>query len=71
MAFYQFLALFPSLLVFLAVSSRVPHFGDHVNAIFAELTGQVLPDQVSQALMTAIGGSAINNSGAPTTGRAD
>ena len=55
MAFYQFLALFPSLLIFLAVTSRIPQFGAHVSHTVGDLGGQVLPGQVSQILreMTA------------------
>src|SRR5262249_5100396 len=48
MAFYQFLALFPSLLVLLALSSRVPHLGDYISDTVRDLGGQVLPAQVSQ-----------------------
>ena len=50
MAFYQFLALFPSLLIFLAVTSRVPHFGGYVSDTVRDLGGQVLPAQLSQLL---------------------
>ncbi len=50
MAFYHFLAIFPSLLVFFLVSARVPHVGDHVKNALQELSSQVLPDQVSQLL---------------------
>jgi membrane protein len=48
MAFYHFLAIFPSLLVFLAISARVPHLGGHMKSALQELADQVLPDQVSQ-----------------------
>jgi membrane protein len=48
MAFYHFLAIFPSLLAFLAISARVPHIGDHMNTALQNLSSQVLPDQVSQ-----------------------
>jgi membrane protein len=50
MAFYQFLALFPSLLIFLQVAGRVPHFGDYVSGTVRDLGGQVLPVPVSQLL---------------------
>jgi membrane protein len=50
MAFYHFLAIFPSLLVFFLVSARVPHLGDHVNNALQELSSRVLPEQVSQLL---------------------
>lgn len=50
MAFYQFLALFPCLLIFLAVASWIPEFGERVNHTVSDLGGQVLPAQVSQTL---------------------
>jgi len=63
MAFYQFLAIFPALFVFLAITARVPQFGDHVNSTLRDLTGQVLPDQVSQLLrqiMDELNGHALS-----------
>jgi membrane protein len=54
MAFYQFLAIFPSLLVFLAISARVPHLGLHVKSTLQELSRQVLPDQASQLFDTMV-----------------
>jgi membrane protein len=54
MAFYHFLAIFPSLLVFFLVSARVPHLGDHVKNALQELSSQVLPEQVSQLLQTVM-----------------
>jgi membrane protein len=50
MAFYHFLAIFPSLLVFFLVSARIPHLGDHMRNSLHEMSSQVLPDQVSQLL---------------------
>lgn len=50
MAFYQFLAIFPSLFIFIAITARVPDFGDHVNSTLRELSGQLLPAQVSHLL---------------------
>ena len=50
MAFYQFLAIFPSLLVFFMISVRIPHFGDHIKNALQDLSNQVLPDRVSQLL---------------------
>jgi membrane protein len=50
MAFYHFLAIFPSLLVFFTISARVPHLGDHVRNALQDLSGQVLPNQVSLLL---------------------
>lgn len=47
MAFYQFLAIFPSLLLFLAICARVPHFNDHMKNAIQNLSTQVMPSQVS------------------------
>ncbi len=54
MAFYHFLAMFPSLLLFLAISARVPHLGDHMKHALQELSSQVLPDQAAQLLQKTI-----------------
>jgi membrane protein len=48
MAFYHFLAIFPALLVFLAISARVPHLGDAMKAALQDACRQVLPDQVAR-----------------------
>jgi membrane protein len=50
MAFYHFLAIFPSLLLFFLVSAHIPHLRDHVRSALQEMSSQVLPDQVSQLL---------------------
>ncbi len=50
MAFYHFLAIFPSLLVLLTLSARIPHLADHVKNALLDLSNQVLPEQVSQLL---------------------
>jgi membrane protein len=52
MAFYHFLAIFPSLLVLFTISARVPHLGDHMMTAFQDLTNQVLPNQASQLFQT-------------------
>ncbi len=54
MAFYQFLAIFPSLLILLAISARIPHFGVQVKNTLQELLGQVLPDQAAQLFNTMV-----------------
>jgi len=54
MAFYHFLAIFPSLLVFFLVSGRVPHLGDHMRNALQELSSRVLPEQVSQLLQNVM-----------------
>lgn len=52
MAFYQFLAIFPSLLVLLAVAARVPHLGDFFKRLLPDLSEQVLPSQVALLFAT-------------------
>lgn len=52
MAFYQFLALFPSLLVLLAVTARVPHAGDFFKRLLQDLLEQVLPSQGAHLVTT-------------------
>jgi membrane protein len=54
MAFYHFLAIFPSLLIFFLVSARVPHLGDPMRNALQEMSSQVLPDQVSQLLQNVM-----------------
>jgi membrane protein len=54
MAFYHFLAIFPSLLVFFLVSARIPHLGDHMKNALQEMSSQVLPDQVAQLLQNVM-----------------
>ena len=55
MAFYNFLAIFPALLVLLALSARVPHLGDYTKNALRDLSTEVLPAQVSQLLQQMIG----------------
>ena len=54
MAFYQFLAIFPSLLLLLAIAARVPHVADFVKRLVQDLSEQVLPSQGARlfAIMT-------------------
>src|ERR1700722_18794562 len=57
MAFYHFLAIFPSLLIFFTISARIPHLGDHMKNALQDLTRQVLPYQASklfQEIMTEL-----------------
>jgi len=55
MAFYQFLAIFPSLLVLLSISSRIHGAGEHVKTTLGDLSAQVLPQQASQLFQTMLG----------------
>ena len=47
MAFYQFLATFPSLLVLLAIAGQVPHLGEFSKRLLQDLSEQVLPSQAA------------------------
>ncbi len=61
MAFYQFLAIFPTLLVLLALAARVPHVGDFFKRLLQDLSGQVLPSQGAHlfaAMMDELSGRA-------------
>jgi membrane protein len=55
MAFYHFLAIFPSLLLFIAVCARIPHFGAQMKHALGELSGQMMASQVSQLLTEMTG----------------
>jgi membrane protein len=47
MAFYHFLALFPTLLLVMTLSARIPQLSDHVKHALRDLCSQILPGQVS------------------------
>ncbi len=54
MAFYHFLAIFPSLLVLFTIAAHIPHLGSLLKEALQDLTRQVLPDPVTQLFqMTA------------------
>ncbi len=55
MAFYQFLAIFPALLMFLAICARVPHFNDHMKDALQHLSSQVLPAEASSLFEQMLG----------------
>lgn len=48
MAFYHFLALFPSLLVTLVLSARISDAGAHLRTALQSLSGELLPGEVTQ-----------------------
>ncbi|MGA7524699.1 MAG: YihY/virulence factor BrkB family protein [Acidobacteriaceae bacterium] len=48
MAFYHFLAIFPSLILFFAIAAHIPHLVHSLMNAFQDLGRQVLPDRVSQ-----------------------
>jgi membrane protein len=54
MAFYHFLAIFPSLLVLFLISGRIPHLNDHMKTALDELSNRILPEQVSQLLQNVM-----------------
>lgn len=54
MAFYQFLAIFPSLLLLLAVAGRVPHAGDFLKRLIQDLSEQLLPSQGAHLFATML-----------------
>lgn len=54
MALYHFLAIFPSLLVFLTITARVPQFGHSMQRLLRDLAIQVFPDQVSPLFQSAL-----------------
>jgi membrane protein len=63
MAFYQFLAIFPSLLVLLAVAARVPHVGDSFKLLLQDLSEQVLPSRGAHllaAMVNELSGRAVS-----------
>ncbi|MDT7817670.1 MAG: rane protein [Acidobacteriaceae bacterium] len=48
MAFYQFLAIFPSLLVGFTIVTHLPHHSDHLKSSLRDLSAQLFPTRVSQ-----------------------
>jgi membrane protein len=47
MAFYHFLAIFPSLLVFLTIGAHVPLLGDSIRNAVRDLSSQIFPQPVT------------------------
>lgn len=54
MAFYQFLAIFPCLFVFLSLTARFFQAGDHVSSVIGDLSRQVLPEPVSRLFLATV-----------------
>lgn len=48
MAFYQFLAIFPALLIAFALLARVPHLTVHLKAALGDFSNQLFPARVAQ-----------------------
>src|SRR5579875_797010 len=47
MAFYQFLAIFPSLLIAFTLITHIPHLSQHLRNTLHDLSAQIFPRQVS------------------------
>ena len=54
MSFYHFLAIFPSIVVFLAFSARIPHVGDQTKNALQDLSRQLLPSEVSRLMHSVL-----------------
>jgi membrane protein len=54
MAFYHFLAIFPALLVLLAIGAHVPRLGNSLQSALGDLFSQVFPHQVSLLFQQAL-----------------
>lgn len=48
MAFYQFLAIFPSLLIAFTVITHIPHLNQHLRNSLRDLSTQLFPNRVAQ-----------------------
>lgn len=48
MAFYQFLALFPALLIAVTIITHIPHLTHHLHKSLGDLSTQLFPNQVTQ-----------------------
>jgi membrane protein len=48
MAFYHFLAIFPTLAVLLAAAAHVPHFSGFIQRAASDLSGQLFPGEVAR-----------------------
>jgi membrane protein len=54
MAFYHFLAIFPSMVVFLAFSASIPHLADQTKNALQDLSRQLLPSEVSRLMESVL-----------------
>lgn len=63
MAFYHFLAIFPVLLVLLAITAHLPRVSGYMTVALRDLARQVLPMRLAQLLqemITELGGNALS-----------
>src|SRR5580704_5978980 len=54
MSFYHFLAIFPSIVVFLAFSAHIPQVGDQTKNALQDLSRQLLPSEVSRLMQSVL-----------------
>lgn len=54
MAFYQFLAFFPSIVVFLVIGEHIPHLIDYSRTALHDFSSQLFPEQVAQLLQNTL-----------------
>lgn len=54
MAFYHFLAIFPSLLLFFTVTAHVPLLGRYLRNALHDVTSQILPGRVAQLVQETV-----------------
>lgn len=56
MAFYHFLAIFPSLIVFFSITAHIPALSDTLKNALQDVVHQMLPDQVAQLFLRTMSG---------------
>ena len=54
MAFYHFLAIFPSLLILFTITARIPHLGDPTGQELQDVTSQLLPHESSHLFQSVL-----------------
>jgi membrane protein len=54
MAFYQFLAIFPALLIGYTIANHIPHLSQHLRGSLSDVSGQLFPVRVSQLFQTML-----------------
>lgn len=59
MAFYQFLAIFPSLLIAYTLVTHIPHLADHLRKSLGDLSGQLFPNHVLLLWLYASNGALL------------
>lgn len=54
MAFYHLIAIFPLLLVFLSITTRIPRADEGMKNAIQDMSSQVLPNQFRQLFQTMV-----------------